>query len=192
MKSKLGFFGAIVFLAAVPLALVAILLVDEIGADLAIHFACGTGFVLCAMAMFDFPLPRWMTWLGFISTGAVGIIFLIQGVSNLMPDNDELFYLAFRVLGQGLEGWLIDVFMLWFIAVLFVHSQGWTRVIGFVVMALVVVAEIYRIILISSGGNPPGALKLLSLLAIVWFLLECRKKVSFDTLTPKHASSSLA
>jgi hypothetical protein len=192
MRSKLGFFGAIAFLAAVPLALVAILLVGEIGADLAIHFACGTGFVLCAMAMFDFPLPRWMTWIGFISTGAVGVIFLIQGVSNLMPDNDALFYFAFQVLGQGLEGWLIDIFMLWFIAVLFVHSQGWTKVFGFVVMSIVVVAEIYRVVVLSSGGNPPGALKLLSLLAIVWFLLECRKKISFDMLMPKRASSSVA
>jgi hypothetical protein len=59
-----------------------------------------------------------------------------------------------------------------------VHSQGWTKVFGFVVMALVAVAEIYRIILISSGGNPPGVLKLLSLLALVWFLLESRKKIS--------------
>jgi hypothetical protein len=192
MRSKLGFFGAIAFLAAVPLALMANIIFGGISAELVIHFACGTGFVLCAMAMFDFPLPRWMTWIGFISTGAVGVIFLIQGVSNLMPDNDALFYFAFQVLGQGLEGWLIDIFMLWFIAVLIVHSQGWTKVFGFVVMALVVMAEIYRIILISSGGNPPGALKLLSLLAIVWFLLESKKRTSLDTLTPKRASSSLA
>jgi hypothetical protein len=66
------------------------------------------------------------------------------------------------------------------------------KVFGFVVMAIVVVAEIYRIILISSGGNPPGALKLLSLLAIVWFLLESKKNTALDTLTPKRASSSLA
>jgi hypothetical protein len=178
MRSKLGFFGAIAFLAAVPLALVANIIFGGISAELVIHFACGTGFVLSALAMFDFPLPRWMTWIGFISTGAVGIIFLIQGVSNLMPDNGALFNLAFQILGQGLEGWLIDIFMLWFIVVLFVHSQGWTKVLGFVVLSIVVVAEIYRILLISSGGSPPGALKLLSLLALVWFLLESKKKIS--------------
>ena len=177
MKSKLGFFGAIAFLAAVPLALLAAMAFGEIGADIVIHFACGTGFVLCAMAMFDFKLPSWMTWLGFIATSAVGIIWLIQGVSNLMPDNDGLFYFAFQVLGQGLEGWLINLFMLWLIAVLFVHSQGWTKVFGFVVMSMVVVAEIYRVVVLASGGNPSGALKLLSLLAIVWFLLESRKKI---------------
>jgi len=177
MRSKLGFFGAIAFLASVPLALLAQNIFGGIAAETVIHFGCGTGFVLCAMAMFDFKLPNWMTWMGFISTSAVGIIFLIQGVSNLMPDNVGLFYFAFQTLGQGLEGWLIDLFMLWFIAVLFVHSQGWTKIFGFVVMSIVVAAEIYRIIRISSGGNPPGALKLLSLLAIVWFLLESAKRI---------------
>jgi hypothetical protein len=177
MKSKLGFFGAIAFLASVPLALVAQIIFGGIAAETVIHFGCGTGFVLSAMAMFDFKLPKWMTWLGFIATSAVGIIFLIQGVSNLMPDNDGLFYFAFQVLGQGLEGWLIDIFMLWFIAVLFVHSQGWTKVFGFVAMSIVVVAEIYRVVVLASGGNPSGALKLLSLLAIVWFLLESAKRI---------------
>jgi hypothetical protein len=185
MRSKLGFFGAISFLIAVPIALLAQNIFGNNAAETVIHFVCGTGFVLSAMAVFDFKLPSWMTWIGFVSTGAVGIIFLIQGVSNLMPNNDWLFNLAFRVLGQGLEGWLIDLFTLWLIAVLFVHSQGWTKIFGIVVMSIVVVVEIYRIILISSGGNFPGALKLLSLLALVWFLLESKKRNSFDALTPK-------
>jgi hypothetical protein len=187
MRSKLGFFGAIAFLAAVPVALLAQVIFGGISAETVIHFACGIGFVLCAMAMFDFPLPRSITWIGFTATSAVGIIFLIQGVSNLMPDNDALFYLAFQILGQGLEGWLIDLFTLWLIAVLFVHSQGWTRVFGFVVLSIIVVVEIYRIVLISSGGDFPGALKLLSLLALVWFLLESKQKIS----SPVRASRPL-
>jgi hypothetical protein len=144
------------------------------------------------MAMFDFPLPRWMTWIGFISTGAVGIIFLLQGVSNLMPDNEGLSYLVFQVLGQGLEGLFIDLFFLWFVAVLIMDSQGKTRVLGFIVLSIVVVLEVYRIVLISSGGNFPVALKLVYFLPIIWFLFESKKKISLDTLTPKRASSSPA
>jgi hypothetical protein len=192
MKSRLGFFGAIAFLAAMPLALLANFIFGGISAELVIHFACGTGFVLCAMAMFDFPLPRWMTWIGSLATGAVGIIFLLQGVSNLMPDNEGLSYFVFQVLGQGLEGLFIDLFFLWLVAVLIMDSQGKTRVLGFFLLSIVVALEVYRIVLISSGGDFPVALKLVYFLPIIWFLFESKKKISLDTLTPKRSSSSPA
>jgi hypothetical protein len=94
-----------------------------------------------------------------------------------MPDNEWLFYLAFQVLGQGLESWLIDLFMLWFIAMLFMDSQGKTRVFGFIVLSIVVVLEVYRIGVTFLGGTTSGALKLVYLLPIVWFLLESAKKI---------------
>lgn len=177
MKSKLGFFGAIAFLASVPLALLAQNIFGGTAAEMVIHFACGTGFVLSALAMFDFRVPRWMTWIGSLSTGAVGIIFLLQGISNLMPDNEGLSYFVFQVLGQGLEGLFIDLFFLWFIAVLIMDSHGKTRVFGFIVLSIVVVLEIYRIALISFGGDFPVALKLIYFLPIIWFLFESAKKI---------------
>jgi hypothetical protein len=176
MRSKLGFFAALSFLVTVPMAILVQITFGR-GAEEIVHFGCGLGFVLSSIAVFDFKLPRWMTWIGSLSTSAVGIIFLIQGVSNLMPDNEGLFYLAFQVLGQGLESWLIDLFILWFVAVLFMDSQGKTRVFGFMVMSIVVILEVYRIGAIFMGGTPSGALKLVTLLAIVWFLLESAKKI---------------
>lgn len=176
MRSKIGFFAALSFLIAVPLALVVQIIFGS-GADLIIHFGCGLGFVLSSIAVFDFKLPRWMNWIGSLATSAVGIIFLLQGVSNLMPNNDALFYLAFQVLGQGLEGWLIDLFILWFVAMLFMDSQSKTRVFGFIVMLILVPLEIYRIGATFLGGTPSGALKLVYLVAIVWFLFESAKKI---------------
>ena len=56
-----------------------------IAAELVIHLACGAGFVISALAMFDFRTPHWITWIGFVATGGVGTIFLVQGVTNVMP-----------------------------------------------------------------------------------------------------------
>ena len=95
----------------------------------------------------------------------------------MMPDNEGLFYLAFQVLGQGLESWLIDLFILWFVAVLIMDSQGKTRVFGFIVLSIVVVLEVYRIGVMFLGGTTSGALKLVYFLAIIWFLFESAKKV---------------
>jgi hypothetical protein len=175
MRSKLGFFAAIAFLITVPMALLAQILFGS-GADLIIHFGCGLGFALSSIAVFDFKLPKWMNWIGFLSTGAAAVIFLLQGVSNLMPNIDWLFYIAFQVLGQGLESWLIDLFMLWFVAMLFIDSQGKTKIFGIVVMSLVVFSEAYRYGEIILGGSPTEVLKLVPVLAIVWFLLESTKK----------------
>jgi len=177
MKSKSGFFAAISFLLSVPIALTAQAIFGGNGAETMIHFLCGAGFVLSSFAVFDFKLPRWMTWIGSLSTGAVGLIFLLQGVSNLMPDNEGLFYLAFQVLGQGLESWFIDLFFLWFVAMLIMDSQGKTRVLGFIVMSIVVILEVYRIGITFLGGTTSEALKLVYFLAIVWFLLESAKKI---------------
>jgi hypothetical protein len=94
-----------------------------------------------------------------------------------MPDNKGLFYLAFQVLGQGLESWFIDLFFLWFVAMLIMDSQGKTRVLGFIVMSIVVILEVYRIGVTFLGGAAPEALRLVYFLAIVWFLLESAKKI---------------
>lgn len=177
MKSKLGFFAAISFLLSVPIALTAQAIFGGNGAETMIHFLCGTGFVLSAMAMFDFKIPRWITWIGSLSTSAVGLIFLLQGVSNLMPDNKGLFYIAFQVLGQGLESWFIDLFFLWLVAMLIMDSQGKTRVFGFTVMSIVVILEVYRLGTTFLGGTASEALRLVYFLAIVWFLFESAKKI---------------
>lgn len=61
---------------------------------------------------------------------------------------------------------------------LLTDSQGWSRILGFVVMSIVVGAEVYAYGLSYLGGAAPGSLKLLYLLTFVWFLFESKKKIS--------------
>jgi hypothetical protein len=183
MRSTLGFSAAIAFLIVVPAAL----LVQNIfgsGAEAVIHFVCGVGFALCSLAVFDFRLPRWITWIGFASAGSAAIIFLLQGVSNLIP-NDWLHYLAFQVLGQWPENLAVSLLIFWFVAMLVIDSHGYTRIFGFVVMSIVVALEVYRYSLAYLGGTAAVSLRLFYLLIFVWFLFESRKRLSQrDQFTP--------
>jgi hypothetical protein len=183
MRSTSGFLSAIAFLLAVPLALLYQVIFGN-GAETILHFMCGIGFALSSIAVFDFKLPRWMTWIGFLATGISAVIWLLQGVSNLIQ-NDLLNRLAFQVLGQGLERLLIDLYIFWFIAMLFFDSRGGkTKVFGIVVMSIVVILEIYTYSLSYLGGAAAGSLKLLYLLVFVWFLLESKKENSLEVMEP--------
>jgi hypothetical protein len=146
------------------------------GAEPVIHFMCGLGFALSAFAVFDFKLPGWMNWIGFAALSLSAVIWLLQGFSNLLP-NAALHTLAFQVLGQGLESWLIDSFFLWLVALSFLDSQGKTRIFGLVVMSLIVILELYRYSLAFLGGSVAESSKLFYLLAMLWFLLESLKGV---------------
>jgi uncharacterized membrane protein len=84
------------------------------------------------------------------------------------------------VLGQGLEGWLAGLIILWFAAMLLIDSQGKTRILGLVAMSLAVCFEVYSQIssyLGTSLSAEAGTLKLLFLLPFVWLLFESTKKL---------------
>lgn len=106
-------------------------------------------------------------------------IFLLQGVSELIQ-NDSLTHFAFQVLGQRLERVLPDLLIFWFVAMLLTDSQGWTRILGFVVMSIAVGVEVYSYVLSYLGDAAAGGLKLLLLLPFVWFLLKARRRGFFD------------
>ena len=180
MRSPRGFLAAIAFLVAVPIALPFQIIFGN-GAETILHFVVGIGFALSSFAVFDFKLPRWMTWVGFAATSASAFIFLLQGVSDLIQ-NDALHYLAFQVLGQGLERLLIDLFIFWFVAMLLFDSQGKTKIFGIVVLSIVVILEVYTYSLSLLGGTAAGSLKLVYFLAFVWFLFESKKKISVAEL----------
>jgi hypothetical protein len=175
MRSPRGFFAALVLLLGIPVALLG-QVVFGIDAELTLHFVLALTAGLVALAVFDFKLPRWITWLGSVSSGAVATIFLLQGVNGLFP-SDALFYLAHQVLGQQLESALVDALLLWFIALLLGDSQGKTRLFGCAAMALAVGSELYRLGMIYLGVEPAGILKLTMLLPFVWLLLESKKKL---------------
>jgi hypothetical protein len=178
VRSRRGVFAASVCLLAVPVALLFQLIVGS-GAEIVLHLVLGVGFLLTAFAVFDFEPPRWLPWVGCLSIGALGTTFLLQGISQLLH-NDSLTYLAFQILGQQVETWSGDVFLVWCSAAVLLVSHGKVKLFGIAVMALAVGAEIYsygvRYFGAGAGGVSP-LLKLVLLLPFVWLLLESSKKI---------------
>jgi hypothetical protein len=174
MRSPLGLLAALAFLVGVPISFGWQILFGS-GAGTMIHFFLAAGCVLLAFAVFDFRLPRWMNWVGCAAGLALGTIFLLQAVALLIP-NESLNYFAYGVLGQWPEGWLPDVVILWFVAMLVLDSRGQSRILGIVAVSVGVCFELYSHILRFLGTTPAGTLKLLMLLPFVWLLFESIKK----------------
>ena len=82
------------------------------GVEVVIHGAVALGSALPSFAVFDFKTPRWATWMGSLSMGVLAVVFFLQGLSEATR-HEALTDLAYQVLGQRLEGWLVDVFMAW-------------------------------------------------------------------------------
>jgi hypothetical protein len=147
------------------------------GAEIVVHAALALGSVLMAFAVFDFRTSRWVAWAGCVSIGALAAIFPLQGVSELIP-NARLAQVAYQTLGQRVERWLVDLFLVWCIAVLLLDSQGRTKMLGFIALSIIVCVEIYAYGLLLMGtslGVVAPSLKLLFLLPFSWLLLESRK-----------------
>jgi hypothetical protein len=174
IRSPLGLLAALAFLVGIPISFGWQILFGS-GAGTMIHFVLAAGSVLLAFAVFDFKLPRWMNWIGCAAGVAVGSIFLLQAVALLIP-NESLNYFAYEVLGQWPEGWLPDVIILWFVALLVFDSQGKSRILGIVAVSIAVCSELYSHILRFGGTSDTGSLKLLMLLPFVWLLFESTKK----------------
>jgi hypothetical protein len=177
MRSPRGLLAAVVFLLALPVAVLCQVLFGS-GDGVAVHLALALGSVLLSFSVFDFKLPGWINWIGCVSAGALAVIFLSQGVADLLQ-NDSLNYLAYDVLGQRLEGRLPDLIILWFVAMLLIDSQGKTRILGFGAMSIAVGSEVYKYTL-AYLGTPieaqPEILRALMLLPFVWLLFESAKK----------------
>ena len=177
MRSLRGVLAASVCLLAVPVAFVFQLIVGS-GVEIVLHLVLGVGFLLTAFAVFDFEPPRWLPWVGCLSIGALGAIFLLQGISQLVQ-NDWLTYLAFQILGQQVEALSGDVFLVWCSATVLLMSHGKVKLFGIGVMVLAVGAEIYSYGVRYFGSGAGGVsqlLKLVLLLPFVWLLLESSKK----------------
>jgi hypothetical protein len=174
MRSPLGLLAAFTFLVGIPISFGWQILFGS-GAGTMIHFVLAAGSLLLAFAVFDFKLPRWMNWIGCTAGLALGAIFLLQAVALLIP-NESLNYFAYELLGQWPEGWLPDVIILWFVAMLVFDSQGKSRILGIVAVSIAVCSELYSHILRFGGTSDTGSLKLLVLLLFVWLLFESTKK----------------
>ena len=176
MRSPRGFAASVVFLLMLPLAFVYLAVVGA-GIDIAMHAALALGSALMAFAVFDFKTARWIAWIGASSIGVLAAIFTLQGVSDVVQ-TAPLRYLVFQVLGQRVEGWLVDVFLLWCLAVLLLDSHGKTKVLGVIAMAIAVCVEAYANGLAFLGTSlnvEAPALKVLVLLPFAWLLFESKK-----------------
>ena len=174
MRSPLGLLAALTFLVGIPISFGWQILFGS-GAGTMIHFVLAAGSLLLAFSVFDFELPRWMNWIGCTAGLALGTIFLLQAVALLIP-NESLHYFAYEALGQWPEGWLPDVVILWFVAMLVLDSQGKSRILGIVAVSIAFCFELYSHILRYLGTSDTGGLKLLMLLPFVWLLFESTKK----------------
>ena len=178
VRSLRGVLAASVCLLAVPVALLFQFIVGS-GAEIVLHLVGGVGCLLTAFAVFDFEPQRWLPWVGCLSIGAFGVTFLLQGISQLLHI-DWLTYLAFQILGQQLETWSVDVFLVWCSATVLLMSHGKVKLFGICVIAVAVTAEIYsfgvRYFGSGAGGVSP-LLKLVLLLPFVWLLLESSKRI---------------
>ncbi len=172
MRSPRGFFGSIVLVLALPVAVLTQVLLGS-GSSLAMHVALTVGCTLVALSAFDFETPGWVAWTGRVTAGAFAAIFLLQAASELIQ-NDSFSYFALQVLGDYPERILKSLFIFWLVAVLLTASRGKTMILGFVAMAVVVSVEVYNYVLLFLGEAP--ALTPLYLLPFVWLLFESRKK----------------
>jgi hypothetical protein len=172
MRSPRGFLGSVVLVMALPVAILIQALLGS-GASLTMHAALAVGCVLLSLSASDFETPAWVAWIGRVASGAFAVIFLLQGASELIG-NDSFSYVALQVLGSWPEKVLTTLIAIWLLAVLLSVSRGNTRILGFVVMAVVIVVDAYNYVLLYLGETP--AFAALYLLPFVWLLLESRKR----------------
>jgi hypothetical protein len=173
MRSRRGLVACTVLLLAVPLAVLYQMVVGP-GVEAVIHGAFALGSGLMSSAALDFKTPRWATWLGVLSMGALAIVFFLQGLSEWLH-HGWLTYVAYQVLGQRLEGWLLNFFMAWCVAVLVFDRQATMKVLGAVSVLTVAGVEAYAQVLARQGTSLDAQtpiLKLLWLTPVVWLLLE--------------------
>jgi hypothetical protein len=188
MRSPRGLLAACAFLLVVPLAL-ANQVVFGVEAEITVHFMAAVGFALLALCVFDFDTPRWITWMGCLAASAQSVIYLLQGVSNVVS-NDALRYLAFQVLGQQIERVLPDVLLVSFVGLLVADSQNKTRILGCTILAPVVGLELLSYGLSFFGVamyETTPALRLVMLVPFIWLAFESAKKLA----GPASASTSL-
>ena len=171
-RSPRGLLGSVVLVLALPAAILIQVLLGS-GASLTMHLALAAGCALLSLSAFDFGTPGWVALTGRVAAGAFSAIFLLQAASELLR-NDSFSHFALTVLGGWPERVLVTVLVFWLVAVALVSSRGSTRILGFVVMAVVLGVNAYNYVLLYRGEA--DALAAVYLLPFVWLLFESRKR----------------
>jgi hypothetical protein len=154
MRSKLGLAASVAALVTYPAAIAAGMLMGGGAATAVVHFVLGSAFVMLSVAMFDFGLARWVTWLGATASAVFGGTFLLQGAADL-TNIAVLHWLAFDILGQQLERILPDVVYIWFAALLLTGSTGASRLVGWVIVPMLFGLELAILVGAQIGIDVP-------------------------------------
>jgi hypothetical protein len=177
MRSKRGLWASLVFFLA-PLLAVATDAFPWGNPNAAAHLVWALGLALLAGALLGFDTPRWIARTGCLAAAGTGLLFLVQGISDLVS-NTSLHRIAYSILGEIPERVLVDLLIASFVGLLLTDSRGRSRVLGWVVMTLVVVLEIAALITQLLGQplyESVPALRLVLLLPLVWLLCESVKR----------------
>ena len=132
-----GVSASVAFLSAVQMAA----LVDGAfhgHAETTIHIVCALGFALLTPASFDLSSRRWLACIGAAVAGALAIVFSLQAISNLVP-NEALRRIAFSILGAAPERVLVDALLAWLVLLLLADSDGRCRAFGLIALTPAVV-----------------------------------------------------
>ena len=185
MRSNWAVAAALTMLLSLPLA-VASQALGENAPEIVVHVVLGTGMLLLVRAVFDFGLPRWINLIGALSAGAFAVVFLLQAVSRLFPENAALDDVAFGLLGNWPERLLVLGIDVWFVGLLLLGTQGRTRLIGWALIPLLTAYYLISVagaILAISVPNL-GAFGLL--IPFVWLLIEgAKRRGAPGTLRPR-------
>jgi hypothetical protein len=174
MRSIWAVAAALTLLLSFPAAVASSVLGEDVP-EIVVHIVLGTGMLLFAKAIFDFGLPRWLSWVGALSAGALGAIFLVQAISLLVPNNDALYDVAFPVLGQWPERLLPLGYLAWFMGLLLVGTEGRTRLVGW---ALIPIVTVYQLISVAGAilAIDVPNIRLVFFVPFVWLLMEGAKR----------------
>jgi hypothetical protein len=181
LRSTWAVAAAVTILLSVPLA-VASQALGENTPQVVVHVVLTIGILLFVRAIFDFGLPRWINVIGALSAGLFAVIFLLQALSSLFPQNTALDEIAFGLLGNWPERVLALGVYAWFFGLLLLGSEGRTRLIGWVIVPIVTAYH-----LISAAGallaiNVPSLGVISLLLPFVWLLIEGAKRSAPEAL----------
>jgi hypothetical protein len=175
MRSIWAVAAALTMLLSIPLA-VASQALGENAPDIVVHLVLGTGMLLFVRAVFDFGLPRWINVIGALFAGAFAVVFLLQALSRLFPENAALDDVAFGLLGNWPEHLLVFGIDVWFLGLLLQGTQGRTRLIGW---ALIPILTAYHLLSLAGtilGISVPNLGAFSLLIPFVWLLIEGAKR----------------
>jgi Putative auto-transporter adhesin, head GIN domain len=173
MRSRFGAAAAATVIASIVGGIAAGATVGDEASRSIIHFGVGTGFLLLALAMFDFRVNRVITVIGATAAAIFGGTFVLQGIADLVG-SEALSYLAFDVLGHALERILPDLVLAWFAALLLTGSHGRSRLLGWLIVPAVIGLEVAGAVGPLIGRDVPF-LKIHLFLPVIWLFAESVK-----------------